>query len=664
MTPTWRRVVIGALLSVYALGAATSVRQKSITFDELGHLTGGVSAWLTGDHRLFPQNGPLPQRWAALPLVATGVRFPPLEQPAWWSSDLEAIGHQFLYEIGNDHEALLGRARLAMIPLGVLLGLLCYVWARQLFGVRGGIVALAIFAFSPSMLAHGPLATSDLAAALLFTAALGSLWLVLHRADPLRLAGSATVMGLLFASKMSAPLMGPVAILLAVVRIWSGRPFVWRGRVRGIAGGRRRLLAPIALVLLAHVAGVIAVIWASYGFRYATFRTAVPGRDRMFLGETIETLAGNAAPRAVLAAARDARLVPETYVFGLAHVLNRSERFIGFLNGRYSITGWWYFFPYCWLVKTPPAVFVLLGLSAAGAWPCVRHPRRRSLRVARAAYRLTPLLVFSAVYWDAAVTSSLNIGERHLLPAYPALFILAGGAGRWLARRHLLAAGLATVSLVSLPIESLRAWPHYLAYFNPLAGGPSSGYRRLVDSSLDWGQDLPGLARWLDNRRSDGSPPVPVYLSYFGSGDPAHHRIVARQLYSYQDWRRERPLHDLTGGIYCISATMLQNVYTRAPGPWAAPYETAYQQRRADVDRLRAARAEDRADAEWRKVANDFEQLRLARLAAFLRRRAPDAHIGHSILIFHLSDGDVRDALAGPPAELVPRPAIEGLSRR
>jgi len=665
-SPFARRVLIGALLSVYTLGAVSSVRQKSITFDELGHLTGGVSSWLTGDYRLFPQNGQFPQRWVALPLVVLGVRFPVRDQPAWWSSDLEAIGHQFLYEIGNDHEAVVWRARVMMIALGLLLGWLCYAWSRRLFGLSAGLVTLCIFGFSPSMLAHGPLATSDLAAALMFTAALGSLWLVLHRAGPLRTAGSALIMGLLFVTKMSAVLMAPVAVMLAVIRIWQGRPLVWLGRQPRVMSGRRRLLLACAAILLIHAVGVMVVIWASYGFRYATFQAAVPGRDRMFLGETIDTLAQHEHARVPIVLARDLRLLPEAYLFGLAHVLHRSGRFIGFLNGRYSIKGWWSFFPYCWLVKTPLAVFALLGLAGAAAWRYAHDSPHRRRRLQRAAYRLTPLFVFLAVYWAAAVTSSLNLGERHLLPTYPAAFILAGGAGYWLGRRHLLATTATVLLLLSLPIEASRIWPHYLAYFNVLAGGPSSGYRHLVDSSLDWGQDLPGLARWLRTAQSARTSPEPVYLSYFGSGDPVHYRIDARQIYSYQDWRLERPLYALTGGIYCISATMLQNVYTRAPGPWAAAYEAAYQRRRIDIERSSFATGEelvpsDRETSTWRRLAGDFDQLRLARLSAYLRRREPDDQIGYSILIFRLTDREVQEALSGPPAELLSRPAVEGL---
>ena len=505
-----RPLVVALLLSLYALAAATGVRQKSITFDELAHITAGVASWTTGDYRLFPQNGQLPQRWAAIPLL-TSFRFPSREQSAWWTSDLEAIGYQFLYGVGNAHEELLWRARMMMIPIGVVLGGICYVWGRRLFGVAGGLVTLFIFAFSPSMLAHGPLATSDLFSAAMFTAALGGFWWTLHRPDAGRVIASAVVMGLLFVTKMSAFVMVPVTLTLVAVRVWHQRPLILRGS-RVVRARRSQLLAYSAGILLAHAIGVVLVIWASYGFRYATFRDAVSGRDQMFLAETIDSLTSRTAARPAIVLARDLHLLPEPYLFGVAHVLNRSGRHIGFLNGEYSVDGWWYYFPYCWLVKTPLPIIALLGLAAVAPHRRQADGGRRRRRRYRAVYRLAPLLVFLTAYWVMAMTSPLNLGERHLLPTYPALFILAGGAAGWLRSRHRRLGTVAVAALLTvLGAESIAIRPHYLAYFNVLAGGPESGYRHLVDSSLDWGQDLPGLKRWLQAAEGNSESPAKVY---------------------------------------------------------------------------------------------------------------------------------------------------------
>ncbi len=490
-------VVVAALLSVYVVAALTSARQKSITFDELAHLTAGFSSWTTADYRLFPENGQFPKRWAALPLVVSGMRFPSVSQPAWWTSDVDTLGYQFLYGVGNDHEALLWRARMAMVALAVVLGWVCYSWARRLFGVAGGNVALLTFILSPSVLAHGPLATSDLASALMFISALGCFWTTLHRAGRLRLAGSALVMGLLFVTKMSAFLMVPVAIALTLIRIAGGRPFIWSGREQHLIEDRRRLVARCGWILAAHALGILLVIWTFYGFRYSAFRDAIPERDRMQFGETIDTLVESNITRAAIIPARNLHLLPESYLFGLAHVFNRSGRFLAFLNGRYSVDGWWYFFPYCWLVKTPLPTLALLVLSAGALWHRIVRSTATRRRLSRISYRLAPLLVFFVAYWTAAIATSLNLGERHLLPAYPALFVLIGAAGWWFSKSRV-AATLVTLAVLWLSVDSMRIWPDYLAYFNSLAGGPRSGYQHLVDSSLDWGQDLVGLKRWLD----------------------------------------------------------------------------------------------------------------------------------------------------------------------
>src|SRR5690606_33111237 len=97
------------------------------------------------------------------------------------------------------------------------------------------------------------------------------------------------------------------------------------------------------------------------------------------------------------------------------------------------------------------------------------------------------------VYGGASITSHLNIGHRHLLPLYPVLFIGAGGLGRWLSSRSFLRAGAVGALLLWHAAAAAAIAPHFLAFFNPLGGGPRNGWRHLVDSSLDWGQDLPGL---------------------------------------------------------------------------------------------------------------------------------------------------------------------------
>jgi hypothetical protein len=204
-------------------------------------------------------------------------------------------------------------------------------------------------------------------------------------------------------------------------------------------------------------------------------------------------------------------------------------------------------------------------------------------------------------------------------------------------------------------VESVAIRPHYLAYFNRLAGGPRNAWRQLVDSSLDWGQDLPGLKAWLD-RNATGAP---VYLSYFGTGRPESYGIESIRLPGYYDhWRPTRPWAELGPGVYCISATMVQSVFNMFPGPWAEPYERAY---RSGTGVLRTIAALPDPAERARQLARvspeslyQLEQLRFARLMAYLRHREPDDRVGWSILIHRLSAADVQAALDGSPPELEP----------
>src|SRR5262249_24505740 len=150
--------------------------------------------------------------------------FPTLDQPAWRTANVWEMADQFLYQLGNDADALLlgGRAMVALFGLG--LGLVVYLWTRRLFGEAAGLLSLTLYAFCPSMLAHGARATADLTVTLFLTLSVWCLWGVMHRASPARVLGSALVMAALFLSKYSAVLILPIGLILLVVRLAAGRP--------------------------------------------------------------------------------------------------------------------------------------------------------------------------------------------------------------------------------------------------------------------------------------------------------------------------------------------------------------------------------------------------------------------------------------------------------
>jgi hypothetical protein len=646
-----------ALLGAFAVMAGTGLARDSTTFDELGHLTGGFSSWIERDHRLFPQNGQLPKRWGTLPLLVSDVRLPSVEHQDWWHSDLDRFGHQFLYETGNDLDAILRCSRTMMVLIGLLLGAVVFFWSNHLFGRVGACISLALCTFSPAILAHARLVTSDVTAALTFVVALLCLWEVLHKVTAGRVFCCGLAIGLLLVSKMSGLLILPMTAILAGLRTirrlplhvgLPGHVFV----VRKISH-QAACLAAVALVVSASA---IVVVWAFYDFRYSSFREFAVGRDQFYRDESIDSMTSGHAAGAGIRLARDLKMLPESYLFGLAHVLSHSSAHPAFMNGQYRREGWTMFFPYAVLLKTPLPVFAVAAIAVWLAVSQIRSRGRSGRRFGRSARRMilstystAPLWVFLVIYWAVALRVHLSIGERHVLPTYPAAFILCGAAGRWIQNQHRLCSAAIIGALICLAVETVQMGPSYLSYFNQLAGGPGNGYRHLVDSSLDWGQDLSRLRQRLEQRRETYGG-HPVYLAYFGSGDPAYSGIQATLLPSYLDWRDEIDIQPLRSGTYCISATMLQSVYSLAFGPWNSDYERLYRRyssliAKVDGTRVPLRRIQDGQSSEQEKMIYIFEQLRFARLCAHLRRREPDDRVAYSILIYDVSDDELDAAI-------------------
>jgi hypothetical protein len=641
-------LVAAVLLALHFALAVGSKWQHSTTSDELVHLTAGFSYWQNHDYRLHPENGILPQRWAALPVWLAGATFPATADNVYWrTSDVWVVGHQFFYETGEDHfpRLMAGRAMIALFSVGT--GLLVFGWSRKFFGDTGALLSLAFFVFCPTFLAHGALVTSDICMTFFFLAAMAAWWRHLH--DPRLRWGwlSAALLGLAFVAKYSALLLLPMMAIAGVVRAWSPLPLTWGRKTFSSRPGK---LGAMVLSGVGHGVVVVATIWLCYGFRFSAANPALPPADHFIRpwDAMMQAVGGRSADMINFAA--DFRLLPEAFLYGFGYVLETVRYRAAFLNGEYSVTGWPSFFPWTFLLKTPIA---LILASAAALVLLLRQAQidpaafRRGLRAA------TPLLALFAVYWAASVTSHLNIGHRHILPTYPVLFIAVGALGTWFAAgRPLLR--LAGVLLLSGQVfATARISPHFLAYFNELSGGPAQGYRHLVDSSLDWGQDLPGLKTWLERHNGQQEP---VFISYAGSGEPYYYHIRAHRLAFIDNFKFPVVYTDIKPGFYCISATSLSQVYSPVGGPWTAKFEEEYLAlRRLEPTFDEYCRDAQRREAlnqvsppeHWQRLIRRHELLRFARLCHYLRLREPDGHAGFSILIYHLTADEVARATAG-----------------
>lgn len=642
--------MVVVFLAVHFAVAVGSKRNESTTSDELAHLTAGFSYWQNHDYRLHPENGNLPQRWAALPAWLMGAKFPDLAGNDYWrTSDAWVIGHQFFYETGEDHfpRLMAGRAMIALFSVGI--GILIFCWSRKFFGDAGGLLSLGFFAFCPGFLANGALVTSDVCMTFFFLAATGAWWRHLHAGNARSWWISALIFGLAFIAKYSAVLLLPVFAVMSLVRIGTPTALRLGGRTFTTPAGK---LGAIVLSGIGHAVIACAVIWVFYGFRFSAFNPSLPPADH-FIRPWAAMMGDIEAGRLIDAIARF-RALPEGFLYGFGYVLNTVKVRAAFLNGDYSLTGWPSFFVWTFFLKT--TLPVILACVGAIGLALLRWRSRGASTMRRDLYRLTPLLALFGVYWLFSVTSRLNIGHRHILPIYPILFIGLGAFG-WTAFFQTRALRAAVIALLGWhAVEAASIAPHYLAYFNEIAGGPKNGRHHLVDSSLDWGQDLPGLATWLQ-KHGTGEP---VFLSYFGTGEPAYYKIRARRIAFLNHFKFPVVYTPLEAGVYCISATTLSHVYSQLRGPWTLPLEDEYQQLRtleATFERYThdaAARADleqKLSSDQWQAMIKRHDALRFARLCHYLRVRQPDAEVGYSIFIFRLSADEVARATAGSLAD-------------
>ena len=646
-------LLLAAALALWWCVAVGSTAGKTATFDEPLHIVGGVSYWQLNDYRLHPENGNLPQRWCAIPLVLAGWPLPSFEHPGWAVSNMVSLARAYLFENGSPSWRMLLLARSFAAIWGVLIALLVYLWSRQLFGLEGAWLSLAFCLTDPTLLANAPLATSDTCAAFFFGCSTLAIWRMLQMPALSMTAVAALAVAGLFVAKFSAPLEIQVGVVLLAVRCWFGPSWqvAWAGRRRRVS--RAAGLAAVgACVVMLGVAAWLAV-WLFHGFRYEGMnpQTVPAGTwNRWGTLAAATTELGGATGR-LLAFLGEHHVLPEAYLYGMAYVLLAMLR-QSFFCGDYSIAGWWSYFPFTFLVKTPLPTLAALALLPVLA---VRRVQKQSgVSAERPWYPLAPLLTLLAIYWAASLTTTLNIGHRHLLPVYPVTFILLGSLPALTrARGGLRRLPWALAACTAL--VCLWTFPNYLAFFNGIVRRDEA-WHYLVDSNLDWGQEHSTLASFMARERRTYGDQYPIYGCLFGPTPMQSLDAAPILLPTAFD---DVPLPPLKPGTYCISATHLQGIYLSMWGPWRESWEERFQDRSRALALLTPLPPEEREKSYgippelFVRIGVEFHLLEYHRLLAQLREREPDAVLNGAILIHRLDEPTLQSLLqAGPPAQM------------
>jgi len=555
-------LVFGLFLLVFVLAILSSLND-SATSDEPPHIVSGYSYLKKHDMRLNPEHPPLVKDLAALPLLFLKLNFPESDLawqqpdgPYWWHQF--NLGRKFLYESGNNPDQILFFARFPMILLLIVCGFFIFKFARDFFGEKVAILALFLFSFSPTFLAHGRFVTTDVGAA--FGVVLATFYFLKALKEPsnknIILAGIA--LGISQLLKFSLILLIPFFTLLTLGWILIFKD--WKN--------------PLKVLISSFVLWVL-LVWVVYGLQIYNYPPERQLRDTKM---NLESFSGGPSsiketcfsPKSFAKIKRClAEIIIWTsnkpiirplahYGLGLLMVFQRaSGGHTTYFLGEVSAAGWKIYFPFVYLIKEPLAfhllwILVLAYFALKIKTPLWKNPIFRLKNFLKNHFVECSMAIWLFLYWATSIKSNLNIGVRHLLPAFPfAIILTAKGAISWLenTRNKKLAYALLIILLLWQAVSVLKVYPHFLAYANEIVGGPDKVYLYTVDSNLDWGQDLKRLKEWVDKNKIEK-----IYLDYFGGGNPKYYLGE-----KYESWWGQRDPKELPKRSYlAVSATSLQ----------------------------------------------------------------------------------------------------------
>ncbi len=491
-------IVPAILLLAYLAQCAWFIQSQSFTFDEPIDIVSGLEQWRTGQYSGglgMNDHPPLGRLLCTLPVINSKFQIgdkvsPNAESVAWHNSNFESYDR-----ILPNPEAVVWRTRSVNAALGAVLGLLLWLAARSLYSTNAANFVLALFAFSPSLIAHFSVgATNDGVITLMLFAAAFQLCRWHHDRSWSQTALLGLVLGgLLIAKASSLPFFGAALALMLVLKPGSIaiRPAEWNWR------------QAVTALLISFL-----IVWAAYRFHVSKITlTARDIQARISIPQRPDPVIRDTSRPFQISVPVPAFEFIQGLVYQFGH--NQAGHF-GYLLGRSYTGGSKLYFPIVVLLKWPTIV-LLLFLTAVGLMLLRRTPLPRDIAV----WAAVP-----ALYFLLAEFARLNQGERYILPIYAFALLLCGSLWQFTkGRRAVLVLLLAALAVHVADV--LRYAPDYLSYFNVFVT-PASSYKLLSDSNLDWGGGLVALRHYQQEH-----PSVPIHLAYSGSVAPEVYGIQA-----------------------------------------------------------------------------------------------------------------------------------------
>lgn len=552
-------IATGLLIFVFLI-TLFSIKDDSLTMDELAHLPAGYSYLTQKDMRLNPEHPPLIKDLAGLPLLfIKNINFP--SEIKAWKNDINGqwdFGNYFLFKTGNPADKMIFWARIPMILLLVLLGFYVFKFAKDFFGPKASLLALFLFSFSPTFLAHGRLITTDVGAA--FGMVFATYYFLKTLQNP-------TCKNIIFAGISFGIAQLLKFTLIFLIPFFIFLVFVWclikSGKLKEVL----KILTSVFLLGLF-------LIWIVYQFHVWNYPAQRQLKDTQFVlasfsggpGAIKETCFSFSSkekflrcPAEIIIWASDKPVLRPLAQYGLGFLMVL-QRAVGgnttYFLGEISASGWKNYFPIVYIIKEPLTFHILTIIALLYlAWlikkPFWVTPFERTKEWIKNHFPEFTMFSFIIFYWLTSLNSNLNIGVRHLLPLFPFTILLTSAAIINLLKKPYLKIKIFILFVLIFwqMFSVISVFPHFLAYFNEIAGGPDKGYIYAVDSNLDWGQDLKRLKKWVEFQGIDK-----IYVDYFGGADVGYY--LGQKFIPWQGTRdpKEFPKEN----YLAVSATFLQ----------------------------------------------------------------------------------------------------------
>jgi len=431
--------------------------EKSITSDETVHITGGYFYIKKGDYFINYEHPPFSKTLSGIFIYPLKISFPEelyknLRQDEW------SLGMAFFYFNKDKVDKIVFWARFPMILLAILLGFFIYLWTKDLYGEIAGLFSLFLFTFCPNFLAHSCLVTTDVPFTLFFLMTIYFLWKYFETNSEKYLILCGISFGFSLSTKFTGIVLLPLILIFLIIFEMKED---FKTRIK-------KVLPYFFIYLFILPFFILLLTYRFYGF--------------------------------------------ENFITGIKTIIFQTTKsgHLSYLNGKFSVKGWRYYFLIAFLYKTPISAIILILISF---FISIKIEKKEKF-----------LLIPAIIYFIFSSISKKQIGIRYILPVYALLYIYCGRifVYQWkLKLKDSLKKGIFCILILWYIFSSLKIHPHYLAYFNEIAGGPENGWKHLIDSNIDWGQDLKSLKKYLYKEENPE-----IMLNYFGSIFPETYGLI------------------------------------------------------------------------------------------------------------------------------------------